>query len=175
MSGTILICGLNGVGKSTIARALAEALGWQYIDIEDLYFPKDDLNYLYANPRSKTEVTELLAEQLGRSGTFVLASVRGDFRKDIAAHFRCVVVVEAPRNIRLQRVRDRSYQKFGARMREGGDLYEQEEAFFHLVQSRDEHMVENWVATLTCPVIRVDGTRPVAETVERLKMELQNI
>ena len=36
----ILICGLNGCGKSTLGRQLAERLGCRFIDNEDLYFSK---------------------------------------------------------------------------------------------------------------------------------------
>ena len=32
----ILICGLNGVGKSTLGKALAEKLNYHFIDIENL-------------------------------------------------------------------------------------------------------------------------------------------
>ncbi len=34
----ILVCGLNGVGKSTFAKALAKELGYRFVDIEDVYF-----------------------------------------------------------------------------------------------------------------------------------------
>lgn len=47
----ILLCGLNGAGKSTIGRILAERMSWQFIDNEDLYFPKEDASYLFSNPR----------------------------------------------------------------------------------------------------------------------------
>ena len=43
MKNIILVCGLNGAGKSTLGKALAEALHYQFIDIEDIYFPKDNL------------------------------------------------------------------------------------------------------------------------------------
>lgn len=45
MGTGIIICGLNGVGKSTLGKALAEKLHFHFIDNEDLYFPKTDTNY----------------------------------------------------------------------------------------------------------------------------------
>lgn len=77
-----------------------------------------------------------------------------------------VVMIKVPKEIRLQRVRNRSFQKFGNRMLIGGDLYGQEEAFFKFVESRQEDYVESWVQTLNCPVIKIDGTKPVYENVE---------
>lgn len=55
------------------------------------------------------------------------------------------VVIDAPKDIRIERVKNRSFQKFGNRMLFGGDLYEQEERFFDLVKSRAENAVEKWI------------------------------
>ena len=63
----------------------------------------------------------------------------------------------------MQRVKDRSFQKFGNRMLSGGDLFEQEEKFFRFVESRNESTVEEWVKSLKCPVMRIDGTKSIDE------------
>ena len=68
----------------------------------------------------------------------------------------------------------RSFQKFGNRMLSGGDLYEQEENFFHFVESRDESIVEEWAKSLKCPVIRIDGTMPIDENVKLIIEYIQN-
>ena len=49
----ILICGLNGTGKSSVGRMLADRLGYEFIDNEDLFFPKDDSSYVHIliNPK----------------------------------------------------------------------------------------------------------------------------
>lgn len=53
----------------------------------------------------------------------------------------------------LQRVRGRSFRKFGERMLPGGDLYEQEERFFDFAASGSEEGVEDWAYSVGCPVI----------------------
>ena len=87
--------------------------------------------------------------------------------------FRYAVLIEVPKEIRMQRVRERSFQKFGNRMLPGGDLYEQEEAFFCYVDSKAETTVEEWIEDLHCPILRVDGTKPIAENVRRIAMEIR--
>ena len=106
---------------------------------------------------------------------FLFAAVRGDYGEAVQKLFRYVIVVEVPKEIRLERVRNRSFQKFGDRMLPGGDLYEQEEAFFHMIADRGERFVEEWVDTVNCPVIRVDGTKPVKINVEYIAGHLQVI
>lgn len=48
----------------------------------------------------------------------------------------------------------------------GGDMFEQEERFFEFVRNRDVFLIEEWGRTLNCPIIRVDGTKPVSESVK---------
>lgn len=161
----ILLCGLNGTGKSTLGRALAEKLNFHFIDNEDLYFPKTSPDYIYASPRPREEVEKLLFREIKTHKNFVFTSVKGDYGEAASPFFQYVVLIEVPRDIRLQRVKNRSFEKFGERMLPGGDLYEQEEHFFDFVRRRPEDTVEKWIQSLSCPVLRVDGTRPVEENV----------
>lgn len=174
MMGTgIMICGLNGAGKSTLGKALAEKLRFHFIDNEDLYFPKTDPAYLYAASRSREEVEKLLLCEISTYEDFVFASVKGDYGDATHPFFQYAVLIGVPKDIRMQRVRSRSFQKFGSRMLSGGDLYEREKQFFDLVQSRAENMVEEWVQSLTCPIIRIDGTRPIEENIDHIISQIR--
>lgn len=165
MGTGIIVCGLNGAGKSTLGKALADKLEYRFIDVEDLYFPKTDPCYAYASPRTRKEVEKLLLDEMTAYENFVFASVKADYGERACRFFRYAVLIDVPRDIRLQRVKSRSFQKFGDRMLPGGDLHEQEETFFDFVKSRAENTVEEWIQSLSCPIIRVDGTKPVEENV----------
>ena len=78
-------------------------------------------------------------------------------------YYKAVVLVEVPREIRLQRVWERSHRRFGERMLPGGDLYESEKRFYDLIAARPEDYATRWLDTVNIPVLRVDGTRPVGE------------
>lgn len=161
----ILLCGLNGTGKSTLGRALAEKLNFHFIDNEDLYFPKTSPDYVYASPRSREEVERLLFRKIKAHKNFVFTSVKGDYGDTASPFFNYAVLIDVPRDIRLQRVKNRSFGKFGERILPRGDLYEQEQNFFEFVRRRPENTVENWVQSLNCPIIRVDGRMPVEENI----------
>ncbi len=168
MGTGILLCGPNGAGKSTLGKALAAELGYCFIDIEDLYFPKTDPQYMYASPRPRKEVERLLFGEIKANENFVLACVKGNYGENIRPFFRYAVLMDAPKDVRLRRVRERSFHKFGSRMLPGGDLFEREEIFFDLVKTRAGNEAEKWVQTLSCPVLRVDGTRPIEENVSSI-------
>ena len=164
----ILICGLNGAGKSTIGRMLADRMGYEFIDNEDLWFPKTDSSYTFSGPRSEEEVIRLLEERIRENNRFIFAAVKGNYGDKLTASLDHIVLVEVPKQIRSRRVRDRSYQKFGDRILPGGDLHEKEEKWFSLTDSRPDAYVTDWLETVDCPVIRIDGTRPVEENVDYL-------
>lgn len=173
MGTGIIICGLNGSGKSTLGKALAKRLCFYFIDNEDLYFSKTDPVYIYADPRTHEDVEELLLNEIKTHENFVFSSVKGDYGEDIYPFFKYAVLIDVPKDIRMERVKNRSFQKFGDRMLPGGDLYEQEEQFFDFVDSRDEDTVEKWIQVLSCPVIRIDGTKNIEENLNLIIEQIQ--
>ena len=161
----VIICGMNGSGKSTLGRALAEHLGWRFIDNEDLYFPKADPAHPFAVERTQDEVESLLLAEVSRDDRFVFAAVRGNYGEAVLPYYKAAVLVEVPREIRLARVKARSFAKFGARMQPGGDLYESEKRFYDLIAARPEDYATRWLDTVDIPVMRVDGRKPAGENV----------
>ena len=162
----ILICGLNGTGKSTLGRLLAERMDYEFIDNEDLFFPKADPSYTFSNPRSKEEVIRLLEEKISGNNRFIFAAVKGDYGDRLIASLDDIVLIEVPKQIRSKRVWDRSFQKFGNRILPGGDLYDKENRWFSLTDSRPDAYVTDWLETVHCPVIRIDGTLPVEKNLD---------
>ncbi|MCR5249964.1 MAG: DUF5071 domain-containing protein [Lachnospiraceae bacterium] len=167
----ILICGLNGCGKSTLGKLLADRLSYAFIDNEDLYFPKEDASYEFAKPRSREEVIRLLEERIEENDRFVFAAVRGDYGEKLLQHLEMVIYLEVPREIRYERVRTRSFEKFGARVLPGGDLHQKEQDWFSIVESRPEDYVTKWLANANCPVLRLDGTRRREDNIEKILAE----
>ena len=174
MGTGIIVCGLNGAGKSTLGKALAGKLNYYFIYNEYLYFPKTDPNYIYASPRSREEVEKLLFREIKAHKNFIFTSVKGDYGENIVSFFHYAILIDVPKNIRLQRVKNRSFQKFGNRMLPGGDLYEQEEWFFDFVKSRAENTVEEWIKDINIPIIRIDGTKSIEENINIIIEQLQN-
>ena len=165
MGSGIILCGGNGAGKSTLGEALARKLGRTFLDIETYYFPNREADYTYAAPRTQEEATKLLLEDMRRHEKFVFAAVKGNYGEEVVSMLTGAVLLSVPKAIRMKRVKDRSYQKFGDRILPGGDLHRQEERFFAMVENRSEQDVEQWLDTVPIPVLRVDGTQSIDSSV----------
>lgn len=166
----ILICGLNGSGKSTIGKELSKLLGYEYRDAEDYYFDNND----YSTPRSKVEVCKLLYNDMMNYPNFIFSSVKGNYGSDVELLFTCAIYIVVDKETRMKRIRNRSYLQFGDRMLEGGDLYEREEEFFNFVSNRDNNEVINWLKSLNIPVIQIDGTLPINQITQELYNKIKD-
>lgn len=166
----ICICGLNGSGKTTLADALAKKLGYKHMDAEDYYFTSSDDPYAFA--RTRTEAEQLLLADIKRHPRFVFSAVNGDMSAEINSYYSLVVYLDAPSDIRMERIRKRSADKFGDRILPGGDMYEREERFFEHARNKTPDRIEAWLDTLCCKVLRLDGTASVCDNVKRIISEL---
>ena len=172
-AGGILVMGLNGCGKSTLGRALAHRLGSRFMDAEDYYFPAGQDNP-YAESRTREEALSLLREDVKRHPRFVYASVCGPRDEGIEAMCALAVVLTAPKDVRQARIDARDFKRFGGRVTPGGDMFGQQKAFRAFVSGRSEAEVEAHLSRLACPVLRLDGTRPVGENVEIIAKVLRD-
>ena len=168
----IIIFGANGSGKTTLGSELARVLGFKHMDIEDYYFEKSEIPY--SVERSRDECLNLMLSDIEKHGSFVLSAVTGDFGEVIPKYYKLAVLLSVPKQLRVARVKQRYASKFGDRVLEGGDMYEQSLSFIEFVSSRTLEPIEQWakrVEKLSCPVVRIDGTEDlysnVACTVEQ--------
>lgn len=171
MSHGIAIVGANGSGKTTLGKHLAALLGYKYMDIEDYYFKDSEVPY--ANPRTKEEVQELLLAHITKQDHFILSAVNCDFGYDINAMYDFIIYTKVPLEIRLNRVKERSLNKFGSRVLEGGDMYEQEQKFYNFVASRTMDKTDTWLQRIKCPIICVDGTESIVRNANMIKKTIR--
>ncbi|WP_102399015.1 hypothetical protein [Haloimpatiens massiliensis] len=124
---------------------------------------------------SHVETVILLSQQkldTVKYPNFIISAVNGDLGDKINSLYECVIYLTVPLEIRLKRVKQRSYDKFGDRVLAGGDMYEQEQGFFDSVVTKNMEKTDEWVKGISCPVIYVDGTKPIDETIKLLLTKL---
>lgn len=160
----IIIFGANGSGKSTLGRELACVLNYKYMDIEDYHFVKSEIPYTVE--RSREDCLNLMLTDIEKHRSFVISAVIGDFGEEISSMYDFAVFMSAPLETRIERIKQRACEQYGERIREGGDMYEQQLKFVDFVASRSLSRIEKWAETLVCPIIYVDGTKSISENTE---------
>jgi len=164
----IMINGAAGTGKTTLGKELAKQLEFKHIDLDDYYFSEESP---FPNLRSRDKIMNQLRGDLDKYPRFVMSGTVGSILWDfVNPLFDLAVLLKAPTDILLQRVKAREYERYGERILEGGDLYETHLKFcdeiskyeigYHSV-SLERH--KKWVAELNCPVLCADGTKSIAE------------
>lgn len=166
----IAIVGGNGSGKSTFGKALADMLGYKHIDVEDYAFRDSAVPYTEHRPVS--EMREMIFRDIQKHGDFVLSSVGGDMGEEINALYKTIVYIQAPLDVRMERVKQRTIDRFGNRVLAGGDMYVQEQEFLNFVAVRTLERTDSWVQKAGLPVIYVDGTALVTDTAQQLAKQL---
>ena len=179
----IAIMGLNGCGKSTLAHALSKALGFYEMDVEDYYFPEQKHSRQavlehqrdvkceykgelpYSEPRLKSEVQEMIREDIAKHPQFVISGVTMNWDEDILSAIDIAFILDVPTDERVKRVQHREEVRFGSRVMAGGDMYEQQKHFRDLIGSRTAEGVEESAKKLRCKKVRLDGTKSIDENV----------
>lgn len=169
----IMIMGLNGSGKSTICRELADLLNYKRMDSEDYYFLDSDIPY--TKSRTKEEVQQLMHDDIRIYHNYVLSSVGCNWGPEIVSTFKLAVLLYAPLQVRLERIKQREIARFENRVLEGGDMYESQKKFHEMVASRSEEDIKQQAGSLTCPVLEIDATLPIREILDMVYSYYMNM
>lgn len=161
MPNGIIIMGLNGSGKSTICRELAGLLNYRRMDVEDYYFLDSDIPY--TKSRTQEEVKQLMLDDIKHYHNYILSSVGCNWGSEIVSTYKLAVLLYAPLEVRLERIKQREIARFGNRVLDGGDMYESQRRFHDMVVSRSAEDVRLQACSLTCPVLEIDATQPLKE------------
>jgi adenylate kinase family enzyme len=115
---------------------------------------------------------------------WVLSGTVTGWGEELVPLFDLVVFVSTPREIRLTRLRAREAAHFGAdAVAPGGWRHDETESFVEWAshyeagdrEGRSLAKDEAWLAGLPSPVVRVDGSRPLAGLVEELCSEAEQL
>lgn len=174
-SRRIHLMGASGSGVTTLGRALAGRLALPHHDSDDYFWLPTAPPYQTARPA--TDRLRLMREMFLPRYDWVLSGSVEGWGDELVPLFDLVIFVTTPRELRLQRLRAREATYFGAdAVVPGGWRHEETKAFVEWAshyeagdrEGRNLAKHEAWVAGLPCPIVRVDGARPVAELVEQL-------
>ena len=163
----IHIVGASGSGTTTLGAALAARLDHPHIDSDMIFWKPTDPPF--TTRRSVEGRAALVAELLPVSAQWVFSGSAVGWAGPIEPFYDLIVFLKLDPSVRMDRIRRREVARYGARIQPGGDMVEASAAFLDWAAAYDTAGLEQrslakheeWLATQTAPVLRLDSARPL--------------
>ena len=118
----IHILGASGSGTTTLGRALAAHLQCPHFDTDNYFWLPT--NPPFTQQREHTERQQLLMDAVTAHDAWVLSGSLCGWGDVAIPLFELVVFLQIPHDIRMERLRQREYERFGERILPGRDMHE---------------------------------------------------
>ena len=183
-SPRIYITGASCAGVTTLGAALAARLGVPQFDVDAYYWLPTDPPFTQKRPpqeRVRLIAADMAEAEKANGRGWVLTGSFDGWGDALIEDVDLIVFVTTPTPLRLERLKARERQRFGDRIDPGGDMHEIHTAFADWASRYDEPGFsgrnrarhEEWLATQSAPILRLDGSRSVEELVEGVVGQLE--
>ncbi|MDX8047184.1 AAA family ATPase [Gracilibacillus sp. S3-1-1] len=171
MKNNIHILGASGSGTSTLGEALSDVLPHTKLDSDDYLWETK-----YTELRSAPERRSMLKQDVTSHKNWILSGAICGWGDSFKDYFDLVIFLEIPKDIRLQRLKDREFERYGKEVLAGGSRYEESQTFLEWaalydtagMEVRSKVLHEYWMKELSCPILRIVGDCSVEERVDRV-------
>jgi len=171
MVSRIHILGASGSGTTTLAKALANELGYKHFDTDDYYWIPSEIPF--TRPRPLEERQSILKKDLKKYDSWILSGSLCGWGDIFIPHFELVIYLWISRDIRISRLVKREKERYGSAIEPGENRHELSNEFIKWAEKYDEAGVEIrskklheiWLSKLECPILRIERDMTVKERV----------
>lgn len=177
MKTRIHILGASGSGTSTLGGALAKVLPHTHLDTDDYFWITK-----FSEQRPVPERKEMLRKDLLQSEEWILSGAVVGWGDRFMPCFDLVIFLWIPSEVRLARLQQREIDRYGKEALKGGSYYEQSQNFLEWAslydhagtEVRSKALHEQWLAEVSCPILRIEGNYSVEKQIAKVMAYLDN-
>lgn len=177
MNSKIHIMGASGSGTSTLGNSLAKVLPHIHLDTDEYFWISK-----FTEQRSVPERIKMLRKDFSRSDQWILSGAVAGWGDCFRPCFDLVIFLWIPPDVRLGRLQQREIERYGIEALAGGSKYEQSQTFLKWAslydhagtEVRSKILHEQWLAELSCPVLRIEGDYSTEERIAMVRAYLNN-
>lgn len=170
----IHIFGASGSGTSSLAKAICDKTGFYLMEVDNYFWMPTDPPF--TNRRSSIESAELMQKDIDNFKNVVIAGSATGWGDFLIPQTSLAIRLVVPRDIRIDRIKRREFERFGDRIYPGGDMYNQHQAFLEWTSKYDEGGLEirskaqhdEWQRKLACDLLILDGTKAINELLDEV-------
>ena len=171
---TIHVTGASGAGTTTLGQALERKYGYKWLDSDDFFWMPTDPPFIKLFSLEKR--VELMSAALRDAPKCVISGSLCGWGDCFITKFDLVIFIDTPTDIRIDRLKKREAVRFGGRIHYSGDMYDAHTEFIEWasvydtagVEQRSRALHEEWFKKLSCLLLRLDGTKPVEQLLEKV-------
>jgi adenylate kinase family enzyme len=175
----IHIFGASGSGVSTLGIQLSQRLKIPVFDCDTYYWEKTDPPYVKVTPIPIRQRS--LLNDLEPLPSWICSGSMDSWSEPFEGLFTQIVFLYVPKEIRIERLRERERKLWGDRIAEGGDMYNEHEKFISWASQYDEGVRsgrslprhKQWLARQTAPTFKIEGILSPEETLRQTLVGLQ--
>ena len=170
----IHIMGASCAGSTTLGVALSDRLGSFYFDTDYYFWEPSDPPFTIR--RNADERDEMIKQELAKQNDWVVGGSVIQWGSEWKHMFDLVVFLYVPSQIRMQRLKDREFERYGNNLFANSDKALKSEAFINWAKGYDDNTAsgrnlkahESWLEQLTCPIIRIEGDTTVQKRLDTI-------
>ncbi|MGE0626161.1 MAG: AAA family ATPase [Pseudomonadales bacterium] len=174
MDHRIHIFGASGSGTTTLGRELANRIGGMHLDTDSYYWMETDPSF--TEKRAPLERVKMIEKDIEGVERWVLSGSLCSWGDPLLGRFTLAIFLFVDPTTRMERLRRREIDRYGARIEPGGDMYTQHLEFMEWARSYDSaraplrslHLHTEWMRRLECPVVQLNS----ADQLEDLCVEI---
>ena len=171
----IHITGASGAGVTTLGRRLAEMYAIPHHDTDDYFWLPTDPPYQTSRPVE--DRLRLMKEIFLNRPAWVLSGSLSGWGDPLISYFDTVIFIKTPTEIRLQRLRDREFIRYGE---PSPEQVKNTEDFLNWAAAYDEgdesmrSLIRHtkWLSTMEVPVIILDGSEPPEALLDKVSQHM---
>ena len=181
----IHILGASGSGTTTLGKALAERMGCCHYDTDTYYWLPTEPPF--QDKRQPEARVRLLSGVLSPDQSWVLSGSLCGWGDALIPRFSLVVFLRIPPELRMERLRQREWDRCGEAILPGGKMHDAYLRFLEWaaeydtgrdvpdVKVRSLQRHERWLSQLPCPVVRLETDISVEERVDLILRHCGNV
>ncbi|MCK5116666.1 MAG: hypothetical protein KAR44_08705 [Candidatus Aegiribacteria sp.] len=174
----IHIFGASGSGTTSLAKSVANATGIPHLDTDDIFWIQT--NPPFRTVRELAGRQEMLRQAVEETDSWVLSGSLCGWGNFVVPMFDLAVFLWLPTDVRMQRLQQREINRYGPEIKNPSDpRYETHKGFLEWAAAydtggldmRSKATHEEWLATLSCPVVRIEHDRTIQENLKTVLNE----
>ncbi len=177
----ILIMGASSAGSTTLGKALSAHTGYPYFDSDDYFWVRSAVPYTVR--RDREERIQMLTDDVTANPCHIVGGSLVSWGDQWLEHFDLVVFLYLPPEVRMQRLKDREYERYGdliftdpERIRLYAEFVAWAGSYDTVAHTgRSIKVHEEWLSRVTCPVLQIKGDTTVQERIERILEKISHI